>query len=444
MKESFYNIFIDMEEKQETILYNSLYGSMLVLTMEEKRLVQKILSDPIVQRNDVYEILVKQKMVIEDHVDEFDTLLERKRLGVKDKNRLDLVLMPTLNCNLRCKYCYEKHIPSKMSEDTMLRIKKWIEKEIVNYKVILVQWFGGEPLIEADTVYELSSFIKEYAKKHAVLYSIHMTTNGYLFTKSIGRKLFDSGVGDYQITLDGPPEFHNQLRVLQNNKGTFKKIFNNMIMLAKVNSRIKITLRVNFNHTNITSIPDLLVMFPAEIRNQIRVVFEPIFGDCSIAAVSNISSSNISHLLSEYYDHADRLGYDVILGLSSIYTGKLVYCFAERENQYIVNYNGDCFKCSVADFDSQEKAGYIDINGNFIVNPDIYNMWVEVNGFDEQCNQCKYLPLCMGGCKRIKLYESKNKDCSLIATNAAYILKQVSFGNFDNLLKREVSNYEGY
>jgi len=428
MKESFYNIFIDLEKKEEAILYNSLYGSMLVLTTEEKRLAQKILSNPEVQRNDIYETLTRQKMIIEDHVDELEIVRERKRQ----------------NCNLRCTYCYEKHIPSKMSEDTILSIKKWLEKEIINYKFILVQWFGGEPLIEADTVYELSRFIKDFAKKHSVLYSIHMTTNGYLFTKSIARKLFDAGIGDYQITLDGPPEFHNQLRVLQNKKGTFEKIFNNMIMLANLDSKIKITLRVNFNHTNIKSIPDLLVMFPEEIRSQIRIVFEPIFGECSIAAVSNISSSNISHLLSEYYDQADRLGYDVTLGLSSIYTGKLVYCFAERENQYIINYNGDCFKCSVADFDSQERAGYIDVSGNFIVNPEIYDMWVEVINFDEKCNHCKYLPICMGGCKKINLYGSKNKDCSLISTNAAYILKQVSFGSFDNLLKKEVSKSEGY
>ena len=253
------------------------------------------------------------------------------------------------------------------------------------------------------------------------------------------QKLVDCGINDFQITIDGTKKHHDGLRILRNGKPTFDKIFRNIIDLAEYNHNVKISLRVNFNHTNIDSIPELLEQFPLHIRNQIRVTFEPIFGNCLLNAINNIDNIEISEKLSVYYKFANKFGFDVTLGLSQIFSGKLVYCYAERFNQYVINYNGDVFKCSVCNFAENERVGYINQHGIFIKEDINYSKWLNGNIFDEKCYQCQYLPLCMGGCKKMRI-EQKNtgSNCSLVPTNTSYLLKQIAFNGLSNLIKKEV------
>jgi len=58
-------------------------------------------------RADIVSRLIEQKHLIEDGTDELDIVRARKLAGVMDANRLDVVLMPTLDCNFACEYCYE-------------------------------------------------------------------------------------------------------------------------------------------------------------------------------------------------------------------------------------------------------------------------------------------------------------------------------------------------
>jgi uncharacterized protein len=201
----------------------------------------------------------------------------------------------------------------------------------------------------------------------------------------------------------------------------------------------RISLRVNYNHNNINHIPELLSEFPQEVRRQLRVVFEPIFGNSDLSATSNLSPNEISKSITEYYELASTLGYDVVLG--GLGVGKLVYCYAEREDQYILNFRGEVFKCSVSDFSSDKRVGYIDSTGVLIKDTKQWEAWFGVELFDGKCNSCIFLPLCMGGCRKERL-ESKTTGsyCHLVPTNTSHVLKSIAFGNFSGLLAREVQN----
>ena len=132
-----------------------------------------------------------------------------------------------------------------------------------------------------------------------------------------------------------PPEIHNKTRVLTSGKGSFDRVRSNILLLAQADKRVNISLRINFNHNNLHSIPELLALFPPEVRPQLRVVYEPIFGASELSATKNISSEEISLSITKYYELASEMGFNVVLGGLGI--GKLVYCYAEREDQYIVN-----------------------------------------------------------------------------------------------------------
>ena len=66
---------------------------------------------------------------------------------------LDLLILPTTRCNLRCKYCYvdkeQSRHQSDLSLDDIKTLYGWIKtySSILNINKIKIQWFGGEPLM---------------------------------------------------------------------------------------------------------------------------------------------------------------------------------------------------------------------------------------------------------------------------------------------------------
>ncbi len=429
MKASRYNILVKSSE-EETILFNSLYGSMSVLDSAGLDDVMKLLSNPVAGDSaGMYARLVEQKYLVEDRVDELELVRRRKLAGIGDHNRLDLFIMPTLDCNMACTYCYESHIPSMMSVATAEAIIRWIKRELPNYKVITLQWFGGEPLLGFQHVIRITREARDLASSLGVSCILHMTTNGYLFNEERIRDIIDSGILDFQVTLDGPPTIHDRLRVRRDGQGTFDRIFQNIISLVRADRKVKVTLRVNFNHDNLHGIPTLLEMFPKDVREQLRVLYAPIFGDCRVSATVNLPSEDIAASMDKYYRLAESLGYDVVMGKSIIEPGRLVYCYAERENQFIINYNADVYKCTVNGFDPENRVACLTPEGVMMREEEKWEQWVGRELFEERCLSCIYLPLCMGGCRKASMdHQGRGSHCSLIPANTQYLLKQVALG----------------
>lgn len=444
MKISRYNVATENPETGELILFNTLYGSTVVIDPGNKGDVITILEEPLVNTVGnarlarLRDELLRLKFVINSDTDELALLLNRKVAGIKDKNRLDVILMPNLNCNFACPYCYESHDPAnKMSEEVRENLIKWLGKIIPNHKVLLLNWFGGEPLLSPGDILSITAFVRDKCKEHDVRLLTNITTNGYLFTSDIIQKLVLLEMFSYQITVDGPPDTHNKTRILKSGKGSFKRVHDNILALARADNRVRVSLRVNYNHNNIYEIPELLNIFPQDVRSQLRVVFEPIFGEQELSATENMAGDEISRAITEYYDLAESLGYDIRLG--GIGVGKLFYCYAERENQYIVDFKGDVFKCSVTDFSSSKRVGTIDAEGDFVRDETKWAEWFGVVPFDLKCQDCTFLPLCMGGCRKDRIENGATGSyCSLVPTNTNHALKSIAFGSFGEVLKREV------
>lgn len=437
MKSSRYNLFIPAGSGR-TVLFNTLYGSVSVLEEDEYAEATAILNgtQPGALTRKLYTQFSAQKHLIADEVDEFAILENRKRAGINDSNTLEVIVLPTLNCNFRCVYCYEDHIPSKMSPDTVAALKKWLQAEIPLHKLVMLHWFGGEPLLEYGTVLSVSRHVKTITEQCGTLSVLHMTTNGYLLTATRAKELIAAGIHDYQITLDGPPRTHDTLRVMQSGRGTFKRVFENVCMLATTNQHVKISLRVNFNHTNIDSISELLDMFPSSLRGQMRVVFEPIFGDRALSAICNITPATISGKLAQLSEKAAEMGYDTVFGISAVHPGKLVYCYAERQSQYMFNFDGNVFKCSVCDFKPEHCVGQLGPDGLVHKDEVEWQKWTDGELFAHKCRSCAYLPLCMGGCRKRQKDTDSSEECTLVATNASYLLKHIALGSLGAVFNR--------
>jgi uncharacterized protein len=445
MKASRYNIWVRDPESGRAIIFNSLYGSVAAVDPEERGLVEAILKNPDDAKSSrsppLRDTLIKQKFLIDDQLDELGVVRARKRAGVDDTNQLDLILLPTLECNFSCAYCYEDRRPSRMTGAVQHAIRRWMADEIPKHKILLLSWFGGEPVLGIDTIVALTRHAKECCQQAGVAFIGHITTNGYLLNSDRAQTLVHLGLLDYQITLDGSRETHDRLRVLHNGRGTFEQIHRNIINLLQLDHRVKVTIRVNFNSTNLGSVPTLLDSFPAEHRGRLRVALEPIFGDCTVCATPNLVSDETARTLVDYMALARRMGFDVVRGSTSIAAGKLVYCYAERKSQFLINYNGDVFKCSVSKFAPEERVGYLDEQGRLIKIENRWGQFVNEDYFEERCLACAYLPVCMGGCRMQRaIKKTTGANCCLIPANSHYLLKQIALGGLNNAIANAVAD----
>ncbi|MCD6170391.1 MAG: SPASM domain-containing protein [Candidatus Latescibacteria bacterium] len=66
------------------------------------------------------------------------------------------------------------------------------------------------------------------------------------------------------------------------------------------------------------------------------------------------------------------------------------------------------YRCTVA-IEPGDRVGYITRDGKAHTTP-LSEKWASVDHFEhEVCSNCKWLPLCMGGCSRARIYEDRRR-----------------------------------
>jgi radical SAM protein with 4Fe4S-binding SPASM domain len=145
----------------------------------------------------------------------------------------------TENCNLACRYCFEKHNPDKMTPD--------VAKQALNFlfdnakrggmNEVSITLFGGEPTLVPDIIEVLFKHGLELKAKTGIKFSANMITNATimndrlfnLFSKY--RKLVNFNV---QLSIDGIKEVQDEYRVTKNGKGSFDLIEKNIPTYKKL------------------------------------------------------------------------------------------------------------------------------------------------------------------------------------------------------------------
>lgn len=120
-----------------------------------------------------------------------------------------IMLTVTEQCNLNCKYCYEKNKSlSTMPLETAIKI---VEHELTKddgFEICEIQFFGGEPFFKFDLIRDICNYIwtKEWPKKCLCF----ATTNGTLVHGEIKKWLYDNREKfTCSLSLDGNRKAHN-------------------------------------------------------------------------------------------------------------------------------------------------------------------------------------------------------------------------------------------
>lgn len=386
--------------------------------------------------NLVNEVLTENFFVKEGDDSDEECLMLEFRDKVVRSDYLYLTIMPTEQCNFRCVYCYETFEKGKMRLEIAQAIIDYISKEIVNYKGIIISWFGGEPLLALDIVEYISQNVIEICKRNKKSYMANMTTNGYLLTLETMERLYKCRVYEYQITIDGGKSTHDKQRVLSNSKGTFDVILNNLIKIKTEFRKkfLKITLRTNLTNSilseSMKDYLDLAKRYFIEDKMfdfRFRVAWEsPIKDDAKGIYISSVS---------EAYAYLYKLLEDVPeMSFASEYKELIVgggVCYAAKDHHYVIGSDGMIYKCTVNFHDEMNCIGKISDDGEFVFYPEKLALWRPSEKIDSGCRKCVSKLSCLGvGCP----YNVKTgKACGAVAEQSSYILPFIARSTKDVL-----------
>ena len=82
-----------------------------------------------------FDYLTKKGFVVPESLDEQADFLTKLKNEDNREDSFSIIVNPTLDCNMRCWYCYEKHIAnSYMSKEVMDNILKLAKAKVANPK----------------------------------------------------------------------------------------------------------------------------------------------------------------------------------------------------------------------------------------------------------------------------------------------------------------------
>lgn len=163
----------------------------------------------------------------------------------------------TRTCNLKCRHCYMSSDAQKYANElTTKEAKKFID-DLADFKVPVLLFSGGEPLIRPD-FFELA----DYAAKKGVRPTL--STNGTLITPEVARKIKEIGVGYVGISLDGLREVNDKFR---GKEGAFEAAMNGIKNCVAAGQRVG--LRFTINHHNIQELENIFDFIEEENINRV-------------------------------------------------------------------------------------------------------------------------------------------------------------------------------
>ena len=94
---------------------------------------------------------------------------------------INLIIKPTSECNLRCKYCYHANTNYVCGTIDIEKIKKVFDIASNEYDTIKITWHGGEPMLLGRKFYEeLIKYQRKLQNEKKVTFYNAMQTNGTL------------------------------------------------------------------------------------------------------------------------------------------------------------------------------------------------------------------------------------------------------------------------
>ncbi len=383
-----------------------------------------------------FDLLHKKGFVIDKKFDETAAYLyyyNRTRFCDSVRN-LNLVIVPTYNCNLACSYCLQGNIKKKDTinlEDATRIIcftRKYIENSLnrVPIQKLNITFHGGEPLLAFDICNIIAEQTTSIAQQYSIAVNYTMSSNLTLLNTSVIDfiKKYDIYI---QASIDGNELQHDSRRMYRNKKGTYGIILHNLENLANNELKKNVIIRINLDNETIGSAESII--------NNVRKFSDDIY----FAFLRNFKGKNDNYAGLCIADSECASNFDITL--SNIYKkydlsvpatfGKKGPCSLNCENKYYIDCYLDVYKCELLLNQPEYRIGFLGENDEIVYLPEYYRQMSWTPEKFNKCMDCVTLPCCGGGCPAAKKEEYSgdimNVDCqSPLEVMTQYLKNYVS------------------
>lgn len=333
--------------------------------------------------------------------DEVGALLAANRLACDHPASLDLMVVPTYECNFRCTYCHIHFARGRMTADVERAVLRFITRQLHSFAVLNLTWFGGEPLLCTDTVARMSALVSGAAGAVQVPARCMVATNGLLLTPETAARLCDAGAPYFHVTVDGPAAHHDLLRPTAAGGPSQLQIMSNIVAVLDRVPAAEVTLRMNATRHNVEALPAVFEQIPRSLRPRVKVAVMLVRGgdppDAELRA-------HVCHVMRG----ALEAGY--ACNDAALPVGRATHCDADSRTSFEIGPEGSLYKCSPSAMKPDVCVGRLDPDGT----PHFNRRYEEWHGAPEvrpECVSCQYLCFCNGGCRITRLKPSDDLSC---------------------------------
>ncbi len=364
------------------LIFNTLYNALSRITKIEYAKIygKKPIGKELAKK------LYGQGLLIDEEIDERKLYIDwADQHRQSEQSKVSINITTTLKCNAHCSYCYEKdirHIDFQPAQRN--KLIQFIKSMVRENDSLVLNWFGGEPLMGQD----IMDFVTSRLSEDGFDFSSYIITNGALITKKlIDRKFSRWKVKDVQITLDGLAKTYAKRKAYSGQpSGIFNRLLHKIELLAKAGTQVHI--RLNIDHDNHEEILDLLPILEEHFGDYPEVSWYPAF-------LTGIGDNWTA-------DEKTAFVLDMFLRLKNptkINAAKRMYaqpksraCMRNDPRSMTVDVKGNIYSCEHLVGRPNKAIGTL---SKFDYESNRCRAHVTLR---KECQECVFLPKCMGGC----------------------------------------------
>lgn len=318
-----------------------------------------------------------------------------------------LCLMVAQDCNMRCKYCFgdggsygqERAV---MSPEVGKAAVDFLLKNAGLRKHFEIDFFGGEPLMNMETVKAVTNYVHQKEKELNVHFKLTMTTNGLLLNEENRTWLNDNNLS-LVLSTDGRKDVHDRMRPDAGGQGTYDRVMKNFKAMVDSRNGENYYMRGTYTKHNLDFTKDVLDM---NDKGFDILSVEPVVAkDAPDYALTDAELPRIYEeydRLTEAYMKRRREGrgffffhFNMDLSNGPCIAKRLAGCGSGHE-YYAVSENGDLYPCHQFVGRGKYKLGDV-FNG--VNHPEVSQYFRESHVLNKpKCRDCWARFFCSGGC----------------------------------------------
>lgn len=312
------------------------------------------------------------------------------------------------DCNLKCDYCFAsqgdfKGEKSLMSYEVGKKAFDFLVKSSQKRVNLEVDFFGGEPLMNFETIKKLVDYGRSLEKQYNKIFRFTITTNGLLLDDEKIDYL-NQNMSNVVLSLDGRKSTNDRMRKTINNSGSYDLIVKNFLNLIEKRGDKEYHARGTFTAYNLD--------FSEDVKHMRELGFKNISVEPVVAKPEDkyaILDEHVEQIkeeyekLAQYYVEAQRdhekkfnfFHFSIDLEGGPCVYKRSIGCGAGTE--YVaVTPEGDYYPCHQFVGEKEFIIGNVDEG---ITNIEVVNKFKNVSVNDKPtCSKCWAKYFCSGGC----------------------------------------------